>query len=205
MQNKRTSDLFVSLIEKKLKDKKDIEVSSLINFFEHKSFGFLLLLFSIPTAFPVLPPGLSTICGVPMIFLALQLLLGFKSPYLPKFIAKKKLPSKSLKTILNKSIPYLVKIEKYIKPRAEILTGNVGEKIISLVILILAVIISLPIFFANMVPSLGIIFLSLAIIERDGISAIIGYLFSILGIIIASLVVVLGVEFVVYLFEKIFQ
>ena len=54
--------------------------------FREKGFGILLLLFSLPSALPVPAPGYSIPFGIILGLLALQLVLGRKTPWLPDWV-----------------------------------------------------------------------------------------------------------------------
>src|SRR5690349_17867943 len=54
-------------------------------------YGVLLLFFSVPLMVPIPTPGLSAVVSLPLLVLSFQLMLGLKSPWFPKFIAKKKM------------------------------------------------------------------------------------------------------------------
>lgn len=51
-------------------------------------FGFLFVILSLPSALPVPAPGYSIPFGVLMLILAIQLIVGAKTPWLPKKMAK---------------------------------------------------------------------------------------------------------------------
>jgi hypothetical protein len=134
-----------------------------------------MLIFAAPNVLPT-PPGFSTLLAAPLIFLATQLALSRPAPWLPKFIASRSMPRADFAVIIGKASPWLERAEKLLKPRLSFLTRPPFEQAIGVVCLILAIMLFLPIPFGNMPPALAICLFSLAILERDGIAAILGAL-----------------------------
>ncbi len=72
-------------------------------------------------------------------------------------------------------------IERELKPRLIGLLSGVPERILGLVALTLALLLSLPIPMGNLLPGIALAVLSLSIVERDGLLTLIGYVLSILA------------------------
>ncbi len=173
------SRLLANFLEENQQDR--ITVGDLVAALGHRGQAILLLLLALPNGLLLASiPGLSTIFGVPMCFIAMQMLVNRPSLWLPNRIRDQVIDRTTLNKILEVSNPYLVKIERYIKPRFQYFTYGFFEKIIGLSVLILSVIVTLPIPFGNFLGGWGVIILSLAIIERDGIMAIMGLTYTVL-------------------------
>ncbi len=141
----------------------------------HRSFGFILLLFALPNSLPIVGlPGLSTITGLPLLFVALQLMLGQERVYLPNWLGKRSLKRDSLQKIVTKLAPWLQKLERLLKPRLDLLTRGWAERLLGALAALLAFFLILPIPFGNLLPGLGILFIALGVIERDGLCVLIG-------------------------------
>ena len=147
-----------------------------------RAYGILLLIFSLPNCLP-LPgiPGLSFLTGLPVIFFAAQLAWGLPAPYVPRWLLNKNLKKGHLAKITAMSERYLRWIERGLKPRLVGLVSGLPERLIGLVALALALLLSLPVPLGNMLPGIALAVLSLAIAERDGILALIGYVLSVLA------------------------
>lgn len=192
----KMSEQLNSLVQGK-NENEEISLFDVNHFLHEKGFALVLILFSFPMAIPLpYPPGFTTILGLPLIFYGMQMLLGRIDPWLPKFIGAKTIKISHLKFAIDKSQKFFRYIEKFSKPRMLILTSPKGEKIVGFFVLICAVTIALPIWFGNAIPSLGILVMSLGVLNRDGLAVIIGVIISIIGVSIASLVVIWGVKFV---------
>ncbi|RYE11549.1 MAG: hypothetical protein EOP34_12170 [Rickettsiales bacterium] len=62
----------------------------------------------------------------------------------------------------------------------------------------------MPIIFGNTLPSVGIILISIGIINRDGVITLFGVVIGLIGIILASLVAIVGFEAISLLIKKLF-
>lgn len=151
-----------------------ISVAELMQKFGGRAFGALLFVFGLACLLPW-PPGGTTIFGFPLVLLSPQLIIGASVPWLPAAIKSRTLSVADLKKGLTRMIPWLEKAEAISKPRLGILFGPVGERMIGLLCLVLALILILPIPGGNIPPALAVATLSFALIQRDGLIALLGY------------------------------
>ncbi|MDY0882701.1 exopolysaccharide biosynthesis protein [Dongia soli] len=149
----------------------------------NRAFGVVLLIFSLPNCLP-LPgiPGLSFITGLPVIFFAAQLALGLRAPYVPRWLRDKNLKKGQLAKLAAISGRYLHWIERALKPRLIALVTGIPERLIGVVSLCLAVLLSLPVPMGNLLPGIALAVLALAIGGRDGVFAIFGYILSVAAV-----------------------
>ncbi|QUS35871.1 exopolysaccharide biosynthesis protein [Falsirhodobacter algicola] len=163
-----------------------ISIADLIEAMAGRAFGALLLIFALPNVLPT-PPGTSGILGLPLIFLAAQLMLG-RAPWLPAFIATRSMERTAFAALVGKMTPILGRAEKLLVPRLPMMIGPATERFVGAALLILALVLALPIPLGNMLPALAMTIISLGMLERDGLWVIVGLLVGIL-----SLVIVWGV------------
>lgn len=166
-----------------------ISLGDLVGLMRERAFGVLMFLFAVPNVVPT-PPGVSSVLGAPLLFLALQLMLGRREPWLPRIIADRSLPAPEFAAVLRRVVPWIARAEQLLRPRLEVLALPPGERLIGLLCLVLAIVLFLPIPLGNMLPALTISIFALAILERDGLAVLIGY-----GLTVASLFVVSGVVY----------
>lgn len=162
----KTSYLLEEL-KTKFQDDAEITVNDVLKRLDGRAFGLLLFILAAPNCIPNIP-GISTIFGLLLIAPALQMIFGARQIWLPKQVREYKIQSAGLRTAIEKTVPILKKIEKWIKPRMEGLTEKPFRSLLGVQTLILAVILLLPIPFANFVPGLSIAFLALGLLQRDG-------------------------------------
>lgn len=152
-----------------------ISVAELTQKFGGRAIGALLFVFGLACLLPW-PPGGTTIFGFPLVLLAPQLIIGASVPWLPMAVKSRTISVADLQRGLPRVIPFLQKAEAISRPRLTILFGPVGERLIGLVILALALILILPIPGGNIPPALAVATLAFALIQRDGLIALLGYI-----------------------------
>ena len=157
-----------------------------------RSFGFVLLLFGVLSAIAVVP-GLATITSIPLLFFGLQMLAGYRTPWLPKSISERSFLKADLLATIERAVPAMRWVETICKPRFQFLIGRFGERLLGLLVFILALVIALPGPGTNFPPGVAIAFMAIAIIERDGLLVFVG----VIGSFIALYIGYLGLHLVV--------
>jgi hypothetical protein len=87
-------------------------------------------------------------------------------------------------------LPSLQRFERLSHPRLAFLTGRTGARLVGAACSLIAVVLVLPIPFANLVPSIALGVFAMGLTRRDGLLILAGY-----GLIVLAVaVVVLGVH-----------
>lgn len=173
---KHTSDLLKKVL-KENSDNDEISLRTISGKFGKRGFGNALLIFALPNLAPIsFIPGLSLLISIPIAFFAVQMILFRKKPWLPAFIANKKIPFEKFSQMVNKSMPSLKRIEAFLKPRWQFMQSPILVAFTGLVILCLFVIFLLPIPFSNSLVAFFIVLISLGIVEKDGLFIVLGYI-----------------------------
>jgi hypothetical protein len=155
-----------------------------------RGFGLLLMLFAIPNLLPFPGvPGVSFVTGMAILFISVQLILAKNEPTFPDWVSRKSFSRAQLSKFIVKTNPLLRWLEKPIKPRLSPMVVGVGERMIGVVGVIHALTLALPIPMGNLPQAVALILLALALIELDGLMAILGYIASIAAVIWLALVV----------------
>jgi hypothetical protein len=130
-----------------------------------RSFGLIMLLL----ALVAIAPGVCIVAGVLVLTLAGQVVMGRSTPYIPRFIATRQLPSRYLAPILARAAPVLRRIEHLVHPRwAHVLRSM--RRVAAIVVGLLCVLMVLaPIPFVSVVPALAVVLIALAYLEEDGV------------------------------------
>lgn len=173
----------------------DISLLELKMALHERGFGILMFFFILPLAIPVpYPPGLTTLLGVPPFVFSVQMLFGANVPWLPSWIAHKTLKRKTVALIIEKTSPYLKVIETFLRPRLDFLCSSWGERLIGLVSLLCTIYIIIPFPLTNFIPSVGIFFMALGLMSRDGLIVFLGMVIGIAGISIATFALFYGTK-----------
>jgi hypothetical protein len=162
-----------------------------------RSFGLLMLFFALPVCIPALPPGMASIPAIPLLVFSIQMLRGMDSPWMPGWLGKKTLKRETLAFIVQKTTPYLKKVEKLLTPRFSFASSAKGEKIIGLFALFFSISILIPLPLSNFLPALGILVMSLGLLSKDGVIIIMGMILGSLGVLLTSMVIFFGQQAVI--------
>lgn len=161
-----TSDLLEDLVHT-FPDER-VSVGELVDRLESRAIGVFLLILALPMLIPNIP-GISTIFGVLMIAPALQLTFGHGKMWLPQKVRAWTFPGAGLRKALRAAIPALRRVEVLIKPRLTFLTRWPLTIGVGVQTLIMAIILILPIWGANLSPGVTVTLTALALLQRDGL------------------------------------
>ncbi len=149
-----------------------------------RSFGFLLLLFALPNSIPLVGiPGVSTVTGIVLIVIAIQMIGGLRRLYLPERIQRRSFSGTGFKKLIQRAAPWLAKLERGLKPRWLWLTSSRAERWLGGVCLLLALLLILPIPFGNFFPGFAVVLLALGLIEKDGVFIVAGLAMTVVSVI----------------------
>lgn len=137
-----------------------------------KGFGLLLIILSLPSALPVPAPGYSTPFGIAIAIIALQMLIGRHTVWLPERIQRIRIAPKIATKMIGAASKFLRAIEHLIKPRQRWIRSRGGQSGLAIVILIMSCLMMLPIPLTNTFPAMVIFMIGVGLSEEDGLLAI---------------------------------
>ncbi len=188
-EHKSLSQLLGELIAR---PEESLCIDEIVDHFGRRAFGAILFLFAAPNLLP-LPPGSSTVLGLPLLLAAPQLMLGLPNLWLPRFVGRRRIRRQDMARVFGRVLGRLTRVERMLSPRAGWVFGRAGDRLIGLACTLLALVLVLPIWGGNMLPALTISTLALGLIQRDGLVVLIGY-----GFLAASAVALaLGLKIVI--------
>ena len=150
-----------------------------------RAFGALLFVFAAPNTLPVNAPGVSVVLGIPLLFLSLQLMLGFARPWLPRAVVASTVTRQRFARVMNVVVPWIRRAERLSQPRWPLLASGLAERLIGLVCAILSIVLILPVPFGNMGPGIAICLLAFALLEQDGKATVAGLATTLLALALA--------------------
>ncbi|MEI4484462.1 MULTISPECIES: exopolysaccharide biosynthesis protein [Phyllobacterium] len=174
---KRLSTILVELGDT---DATRISFDDILVALSERSFGALLILFSALNLIP-LPPGSSTIFGIPLVLLSIQMLIGFEKPWFPAFLRRKSMRIETYRSGIARLESVLTRFERLARPRYWLLPQIIVERVVSIVALSMSLIVILPIPLINQIPALSIILLAIGLGEQDGVWLGTGFLVAALA------------------------
>jgi hypothetical protein len=167
---------------------KPLTLGDILTETSERGFSLVIALLVLPFLFPM-PPGLTGPFGAACLLLSLQMLLGKRSPWLPRKIATYKFPRAFAHIILNNLRRITKIVEKISRPRLVIIASHpIIWKFNGLCISWLTLLLMSPVPFTNPLPTVGILLFAVANIESDGLLICICYLITILITIVFGLI-----------------
>lgn len=163
-----------------------ITLSELARGLRDRAWGGLLLTFALINVLP-LPPGATTITGIPLLILTAQMALGRDRPWFPRPFDERGVTKEELCRLIDKMLPLERRVERILKPRLCALTNRRAARVIGVVSLILSTILWLPIPLGNHAPALSMSLFAMALIYRDGLLVALGALATLASIALLSL------------------
>ncbi|MEM9770566.1 MAG: exopolysaccharide biosynthesis protein [Cyanobacteria bacterium P01_D01_bin.73] len=140
-----------------------------------RTFGFLFVLLSLPSALPVPAPGYSVPFGILLAWLGAQMALGSDQPWLPKVWRSRSIGRERLSGILNAALPWLRKLEILSRPRLiPICRSPVGRLVLGAAVTLMGLSMIAPVPGTNTLPAMGIFVVGLGLIDDDGAIALLG-------------------------------
>ncbi|AFY48806.1 putative ABC-type transport system, permease component [Nostoc sp. PCC 7524] len=140
-----------------------------------RGFSLVITLLVLPFLFPM-PPGLTGPFGAACLLLSVQMILGRRSPWLPKSIARYQFPRPFAQFLLQNLRRVTKVLESITRPRLTKIAENpLTWRINGLCISWLTLLLISPIPFTNPIPTVGILLLAVATIESDGLLICISY------------------------------
>jgi len=124
-----------------------------------------------------------------LMILALQLVAGRSSVWLPHALKERSVERASFARIVHYSLPWVERIERLARPRLWPGATRIVDRLIGVSCLVMALLLFLPIPFANAAPALSIIALGLALSERDGVWLILGLLGSVFAVVFVAAII----------------
>lgn len=167
VQPQRASDLLLLLANTWPQAR--ISLGDIMRLLGERGYGLLMIVLALLG----LVPGVSSIAAIPLTLVAAQLAIGLPRPWLPRFMAARSLSRADFARAVGRVAPSLARTERLLRPRLAVLTGPIGERLLGVTCLALALLLIIPIL-VNWPLVVPIVLISLALLERDGVFAVAG-------------------------------
>lgn len=151
-----------------------VTVGDVITHFGPRAFGALLFVFALPNLLP-LPPGSTTVLGLPLLLFAPQLAVGSPQPWLPRRLQQRAFDAAALRKVGARASVWVQRAEGLTTRRAALMFSPIGTALIGIICTLLAIVLILPIPLGNVLPAFTIAVFGLSLVQRDGLLALIGY------------------------------
>lgn len=199
MAHKRITMVLRAVVETAASDR--ITIREIVEAFGERAFGFVIILFSLPNCIPA-PPGMNSVFGLPVLLFAVQMALGFKKPWLPRFLMDRSFKVETFRKIIDVAEPKLKRVENLCRPRYPGLFNKRGERLIGIFAILLAFSVVLPLPGTNFVPSIALVVIAIAIMQEDGLVLGLGGLIGLAGLAYTTTLGWAIVSFLLYALQR---
>ncbi|MGX9217982.1 exopolysaccharide biosynthesis protein [Massilia varians] len=170
-----------------------ITLSELIRRVGNEGLLILTALLTLVFLIPVSIPGVSTVFGAAILLIGVSRLFG-RELWVPAKLKHRTISTSKLRPALRKALPWLYRIERVCKPnRIQWLVANGSIQHLNNAGLILgAVLLMMPfglIPFSNTFPAVALLFLAIGLLQRDGVSVLLGHVSNVVTILYFSLLI----------------
>lgn len=175
----------------------NVEIGTLINAFDGRGFGVLLILFALPLAIPIpTPPPIDTILGLPLLYLFIQMIMGRNTPHLPKRVLRRRISVDFLLKAFERGRGWLQRLECLFHPRMNCFGDKTALRICGVLGLICTISVLVPFPLSNTVPAIGMMLMGAGLIMQDKLAAFIGGLGGVLWVLMLVMAAIFGASYV---------
>jgi len=174
-------------LDKKVEHDGEAHVGSIVDEFNNRTFGPVLVILGLVTASPVGGiPGLPTTVGLIVLIFIAQNLVGLDHIWLPNFLEERRLSADKFRKQLKRARPWTRRFDYFVSPRLSILVDSPMDYVLAVLAALLACTLMplelVP--FAAAVPSIGIAAIGLAKTARDGLLALVAIIMAVATILV---------------------
>ncbi len=180
-----------------------LTIEAFLEGLESRSYAFAVAALNLPNCIPTGIPWMSTLTGVPMFLLVMQYFLGRPVPSLPNVIARRGLSRGRLQDALARIRKHIERLENAIHPRRTWWVTGLRRRCLQITWMLLIILLALPVPFDNLIPAWAIMFFCLALIEGDGVMAILGWLVAVFTLVWTIFLMMIGHAMIMALIETV--
>ncbi len=158
------------------KEDEKLYLGELVNAFGERGFGALMVFFGLVNAIASPIPGSTTVLGAPMLLICLQVAFRRDQLWMPKWALRSSLPRENFRGVVARVRKPLGIIERLSKPRLGFMSSEAAEVLIGVTASILSILVMLPLFGANLFPSLFIALFGFGLMQRDGVAIAVAWI-----------------------------
>jgi len=149
-----------------------------------RGFALLMVVLGLPNVLP-LPPPIPLLCGFLLVFIALQIVLGRRHPWLPARALAASVEHERLDRVLARATPVLRKLERFSRRRLSFLPTSWELRGAGVLLLLVSIGLVCAAPLIGQIPmGVSVCLIGLALVERDGVIMSLAALFGALGLVL---------------------
>ena len=158
-----------------------ITVGAIMATLGERGFALLVVALGLPNCLPM-PPPIPLLCGLLLVLVALQMVLGFQSPWLPRFLLQKTVARATMAAFIERALPWVQKLERVARPRLGVVDSHLAFRLIGGVLMVFSIALVFAAPFIGQVPlGVSVVLIGLGLVERDGLLVTGGLFIGLLG------------------------
>lgn len=191
-QQRSPSQRLLAIAERLAARHSSLTMAELVDSMGRTGLGMTMLLLSVLALLPI-PGPFGFLCGGLITLVAAQIMAGARRVWLPECLRKLSLSTDILLKACRGCVTLLSPVDRFLVPRRFLfLTGRLARVFLAVPLFAMAIALTLPIPFVNMMPALSLIAFSLAFVSRDGVAVIAGTALAIASIVWLILLTLFG-------------
>lgn len=163
-----------------------VPIGDIVAALRDRAYALLVVLLGLPNCLPM-PPPIPLVCGLVLAFVAVQMLAGRTTPWLPQRLLARSIGQAELTRAVARALPPLIRLERFSRPRLTMLGGRFAIPALGVVLLVLALGLVVAAPFIGQIPlGLAVCLVGLGLVERDGVLIIAGALVGAAGLALSA-------------------
>lgn len=151
-----------------------------------RSMALMIVLLGLPNCIPM-PPPIPTVCGLLLIFVALQIGFGRRTLWMPDMILRRSMEKIHVDRAVGKALPWVLRLESFSRERYVPFNSMLSAIFTALLLIVLSLGMLMAAPFVGQIPfGLGICLIGLGLTERDGAFVLGGTLLGALGLFVSA-------------------
>jgi hypothetical protein len=147
-----------------------------------RSCGWVMLMLALPAL--ILPPGFAALAGAPLLLVAIQLLFGRQSPWLPRFVRTRSFSRDSRNRFFAKVTPLVTRAERSLRPRLGRMLEPLSLRFLAAGAVVMSLVLIMPVPFAHSAAAMATAAFGAALVERDGVAVLAGWALALASLIL---------------------
>lgn len=177
--NARTSQILLAVASQ---PGERVTVRDIMAVLQDRAFAVLVVLLGLPNCLPM-PPPIPLICGLLLALVAIQIMFGRPTPWLPTQLLDRSIARTDVERAVTRAMPAFRRLERLSRPRLTFLDTPLSMRLMGLVILVMAVgLLFAPPFVGQIPMGLAVCLVGLGLVERDGVVVIGGLAVGAIGL-----------------------
>ncbi|MBZ6075470.1 exopolysaccharide biosynthesis protein [Microvirga puerhi] len=177
--NARTSQILAALAAQ---PGERLTVRDIMGVLQDRAFALLIVLLALPNCLPM-PPPIPLVCGLLLALVAVQIIFGRPSPWLPRALLDRSIATVDVERAVTRALPVFRRLERFSKPRMTFLDTPIVMRLMGIVILVMAFgLLFAPPFVGQIPMGLAVCLVGLGLVERDGVVVVSGLIIGAFGL-----------------------